>query len=125
MEPSGSVWCVQASRSSVVTGATDGSVRVWDIASGREQHSLMGHEDAVAGLQFDDRTIVTSGFDGTLRVWDWRTMRCRGVVRLVEASHREFRSLSTHSRRCTRLSMDEHKVVVGCIDGTIYCVDVY
>ena len=111
----------------MVTGGTDGSVRVWDIASGREMFQLLGHEDAVAGLQFDDRSIVTSAFDGTVRVWDWRTMRCRGVIDLVKASQRTFanHALSTHSRRCTRLSMDEHKVVVGCIDGTISCVDVY
>ncbi len=32
---------------------------------------------------------------------------------------------ANHSRHCTRLSMDRHKVIVGCIDGSIYCVDVY
>jgi WD40 repeat protein len=118
-----SVWCVHGtSGSAIVTGSTDASVRVWDTNSGREVCRMSGHQDAVAGLQLDHDKIVTSGFDGTVRVWDWRTLRCRGIVDLLQASRS---NVSPHQRRCTRLSMDQYKVLVGCIDGTIYCIDVY
>ena len=32
---------------------------------------------------------------------------------------------TNHPRRCTRLAVDDANVLVGCIDGSIYQVDVY
>jgi WD40 repeat protein len=54
-------------------GKTDGSVRVWRVASGELLHTFEGHQWAVASLGFspDGRYVVSGGDfpDGTVRVW--------------------------------------------------------
>jgi WD40 repeat protein/serine/threonine protein kinase len=52
----------------------DGTVKVWDEATGREVHTLRGHEGQVAGVTFCGAGLLaTAGFDQTVRVWDATT----------------------------------------------------
>jgi WD40 repeat protein len=57
-----------------LASASEGDARLWDISTGRQQHTLP-HErpkTTIRGLTVspDGSTIVTSGFDDTLGVWD-------------------------------------------------------
>jgi len=49
----------------------DLSVRVWDVASGRLQSSLVGNTSAVFAADWspDGSRLVSAGNDGTARVW--------------------------------------------------------
>jgi WD40 repeat protein/predicted Ser/Thr protein kinase len=51
---------------------SDGAVRVWDVASGREVRVLAGHSDRVVSACFspDGRRILTASWDGTACLWD-------------------------------------------------------
>jgi WD40 repeat protein len=77
------------------SAATDGTVRVWDLAEGRCLHVLTGHDGEVTALAPapDGRFTSSGGEDGTVRVWDLETGRClrvleghRGRVELLAAS---------------------------------------
>jgi WD40 repeat protein/serine/threonine protein kinase len=59
----------------VVTGGTDGAVRLWDVESGRELNYLRGHSGEVYGVALapDGRAAVSGGLDGTARLWDLET----------------------------------------------------
>jgi WD40 repeat protein/tRNA A-37 threonylcarbamoyl transferase component Bud32 len=62
----------------LATGSTDGTVRVWDAATGKEVLSFKAHETTAAALAFshDGSQIATTGvWDRTARVWDARTGR--------------------------------------------------
>src|SRR5439155_8031944 len=50
----------------------DGSVRVWDPASGRLLRTLRGHTGAVNWLAFDKdgRRLASVGMDATVKIWD-------------------------------------------------------
>ncbi|MGH3901605.1 MAG: helix-turn-helix domain-containing protein [Pseudonocardiaceae bacterium] len=56
----------------LATASTDGTARLWDVASHRLITTLTGHLGPVndAAFSHDDRILATAGADGTIRLWD-------------------------------------------------------
>jgi WD40 repeat protein len=61
----------------IASASFDGTVRVWDAQTGREELALEGHTGSVLGVSYspDGRRIASASFDGTVRVWDAQTGR--------------------------------------------------
>jgi hypothetical protein len=59
----------------LVTASADRTARVWDAASRKRLHTLLGHQDEVltAGFSPDGRVIFTGSRDRTARLWDAAT----------------------------------------------------
>jgi WD40 repeat protein len=59
-----------------VSGSRDGTLRVWDLESGRTLQTLKGHTNWVTALAvLDGGRAVSGSRDGTLRVWDLESGR--------------------------------------------------
>lgn len=60
----------------LATGASDGSLRLWDPRTGRELVSVFPNLGEVTGVAFgpDGDRLATSSTDGTVRLWDGRTL---------------------------------------------------
>jgi sterol desaturase/sphingolipid hydroxylase (fatty acid hydroxylase superfamily) len=73
----GAVLCVAISAGGecVASGGEDGTVRLWDGATGRERLALLGHTRPVRGvaLSADGAWLVSAGYDKTVRLWDAQT----------------------------------------------------
>jgi WD40 repeat protein len=56
----------------LVTGDQAGTVRFWEVATGRERRRLYGHTGAVWVVRVnpDGQMVATGGQDGTVCVWD-------------------------------------------------------
>ncbi|KAF2086356.1 putative E3 ubiquitin ligase complex SCF subunit sconB [Saccharata proteae CBS 121410] len=60
----------------IVTGALDGTIRLWCVASGRCLRTFFGHVEGVWALAADTLRIVSGAEDRMVKVWDPRTARC-------------------------------------------------
>jgi WD40 repeat protein len=62
----------------------DGTVRLWDPASGQATATLEGHTGGVLAVAFspDGRTLASAGYDGTVRLWDPASVVELGQLRL-------------------------------------------
>jgi len=60
----------------IISGGGDGTIKVWDSATGEEIQTLRGHEGAVQSLAVspDGKRIISGGLeDATIKIWDTET----------------------------------------------------
>jgi F-box and WD-40 domain protein CDC4 len=88
----------------LVTGGSDGSVRVWSLADYQAIHRLAAHDNSVTSLQFDNTRIVSGGSDGRVKVWDLK----RGTL---------VRELSQPAEAVWRVVFEEEKAVIMASRG--------
>ena len=59
----------------VVSGALDGTVKLWDVHTGQCLRTLSGHTGAVWACSYapDGTQVVSGALDGTVKLWDVRS----------------------------------------------------
>ena len=63
----------------LVAGGYDRTVRLWEVATGKERHCFVGHQNSVQSVAFaaDGRAVASGGRDTLIFLWDV-TGRLRG-----------------------------------------------
>ena len=89
----------------IVSVLDDWTVRVWDLATGRELHKLAG-SGLVTAVAVGEGRIVSGSRDGTVRVWDL-------------ATGRELHKLAGHTEEVAAVAAAEGRIVSGSRDGTV------
>jgi WD40 repeat protein len=93
-----------------VSASKDGTLKVWDLESGRELRTLEGHCGLVNGVALspDGRRAVSASSDRTLKVWDLE-------------SGRELCTLEGHSRSVNgvAVSADVRRAISASWDRTV------
>ncbi len=67
----------------LATGDEEGTIRLWDVATGKVAGILHGHTDWVGAVQFtpDGRTLASGSTDGTVRLWDVEMGEKKAILR--------------------------------------------
>ena len=95
---------------SLASGSWDKTIRLWDLASGKELRRLEGHTDPVTSVAFapDGRSLASGSDDNTIRLWDL-------------ASGKELRRLEGHSDPVISVAFapDGRSLASGSWDKTI------
>ena len=93
-----------------LSGGWDQTLRLWDLASGRELRTFVGHTGVVFSVAIspDGRTALSGSVDRTLKLWDL-------------GSGKELRTFSEHSGivRGVAIGADGRTVLSGDVDGTL------
>ncbi|WP_420000213.1 WD40 repeat domain-containing serine/threonine protein kinase [Streptomyces boninensis] len=68
-----------------LSGHWDGTVRLWDTATGEQRLELRGYRKEVLGVDLapDGSYALSTSRDGTVQLWDLRARRCARVIRTV------------------------------------------
>ncbi|KAI9718287.1 MAG: hypothetical protein M1828_006751 [Chrysothrix sp. TS-e1954] len=83
------VWAMIPWDDILVSGGCDRDVRVWNMATGQNLHTLRGHSSTVRCLKMSDaNTAITGSRDTTLRIWDVKNGYCKYVLVGHQASVR-------------------------------------
>jgi WD40 repeat protein len=94
----------------LASASWDGTVRVWDAASGAELLCLRGHEHGVARVAWspDGQRLASASWDGTVRVWD----AAGGAEVLCLRGH-------THRVASVAFAPDGRRIASGSVDQTV------
>ena len=63
----------------LASGSLDETIKLWDVATGKERATVMGHTDAVYANVYsvayspDGKTLASGSFDRTIKLWDVTT----------------------------------------------------
>ena len=70
--------CLSSDNRSVLSGSTDQTLKLWDVATGQCVRTFKGHTDTVnsVSLSFDGQRALSGSADKTLKLWDIATGRC-------------------------------------------------
>lgn len=98
----------------LVTGGSDGSVRVWSLERFCPIHRLAAHDNSVTSLQFDDTRVVSGGSDGRVKVWDLKTGHL--VRELVTQGDAVWR-VAFEEEKCVAMALKNGRTVMEVSAG--------
>jgi WD40 repeat protein len=78
----------------IASGSTDNTIKLWDVASGKQLKTLNGHSSSVLSVAFssDGKTIASGSDDNTIKLWDVASGKQLNTLRGIAV-----KSLAWHS----------------------------
>ena len=108
------VLCFEPGEQNIVSGAANGSLKVFDLNEGRLARNLGGHQVNVSSIMYHPygEFIVSGSMDSTMKVWDVRNKSC-------------IQTYTGHDKEvtCVRFSPDGKWVASAAKDGQLLLWD--
>lgn len=114
--PAGAVNCVTVTSDGqrIVSGGRDRTLRLWDIETGQELRSFLGHRGEVTCLALtqDGRWLISGSADKTVRVWE-----------LASGEQRVLRHNFDQPLKSLAVTPDGRQIVTATLDGAVKVLD--
>jgi WD40 repeat protein len=68
--------CLSSSNLELITGHTEGTIKIWDLSSKACTKTLAGHTNAITALICSPSHLISAALDKTLKIWDLKTGEC-------------------------------------------------
>ncbi|MBZ8179753.1 CHAT domain-containing protein [Oscillatoria salina] len=109
----------------LASGHIGTDIKIWDLASGKEEHTLRGHGWEVSSVAFsaDGRFLVSGGMDGIVMIWDWRKEKRTQILNRHDDWFAAFAAWGDISRgfiRSVAVSPDGSLVAAASSERPIY-----
>jgi WD40 repeat protein len=93
----------------LAAGAADKIIRVWDLRTGAQIATLLGHTNSVLSVAIspDGARVISGGGDGTVRIWD------------IGASVQLQMLRANTAVNSVAISPDNHAIASGSTDGSV------
>lgn len=101
--------------STLVTGGSDGSVRIWSLNTYEPIHRLAAHDNSVTSLQFDDLRVLSGGSDGRVKIWDLAT---GNLIRELSQPAEAVWRVAFESERCVVMASRTGRTIMEVWDFT-------
>ncbi len=102
--------CISPDGKLALTGSRDGTLRLWDLKSGKCFITFEGHIECISSVCIspDSKLALSGSYDDTLRLWDLGSGKC-------------LRTFKGHSERVSSvcISPDNRLVLSGSYDRTL------
>ena len=105
----------------LTTGMFGGTIKLWDIATGKVMKSFTAHTGSVPAVAFslDGKRFVSGGSDGAIRLWDIKTGK--DVAQLISLKDGEWIVLT--SEGYYNSSQNAHKYLNIRLGSKVYGID--
>lgn len=100
------VACLAFSATNIFSGGHDHTIRVWDLATGKNTRTLTGHGGEVFALVVSQTGPISGSNDKTIKVWDANTGKCT-------------QTLTGHEDAVMSLAVSVTNLVSGSYDRSI------
>ncbi|ETO08168.1 hypothetical protein RFI_29221, partial [Reticulomyxa filosa] len=82
----------------IVSSSDDGTIKIWDVASGKEIQELRGHLDGVIDAKFssDGSMIVSCSRDKSIRLWSMKS--CTEIGKMESDTYVKSASFTSDGR---------------------------
>jgi len=107
--------CVSPDGTRIISGGEDMTVRVWDMATGRELHTLSGHTGAVKSVYMspDGTRIVSGSYDDTVKVWDADTGK---IIRTLTGHTSYVHSVGVSRDNAKLVTASSNEIIIWDFD---------
>ncbi len=94
----------------VISGSSDKTLKLWELATGQELRTLTGHSSSVNAVTVtpDGKYVISGSDDNTLKLWDLATGECIATF------------TADYPIKCCAVAPDGRTIVAGDSSGKVH-----